>query len=75
MNKEAIQQSRSDDIFELMKRVRGEYEEMPGMCLTLPQARRILGLDQQICADILNSLIDRGFLRRTRDGRYIRSRS
>ena len=63
------------EIFEVIKRVRSEYEEMPGMCLTLPQARRLLGLDQHTCADIMDVLIDRGFLRRTRDGRYVRTES
>ena len=67
-------QSSQPDITALTRRVRGVYEEMPGMCLTLPQARRLLGLDQQICADILSTLIDRGFLRRTADGRYVRRR-
>ena len=73
MQTQDIQRALPAEIFDVIKRVRNEYEEMPGMCLTLPQARRLLGLDQRTCADIMNSLIDRGFLRRTRDGRYVRA--
>ena len=75
MGSQEVQHPLSVDLFEISKRIQGEYEEMPGMCLTLSQARRLLGLDQNICTAILDSLVDRGFLTRTRDGRYIRFRA
>jgi hypothetical protein len=75
MQTQDIQRALPAEIFDVITRVRNEYEEMPGMCLTLPQARRLLGLDQHTCAEIMNLLTDGGFLRRTRDGRYVRRES
>ena len=53
-------------------RVRAEFEEMPGLTLTVPQASRLFGLDQDVCRRI--DAVDRaGRRRRTcaqrRDGR------
>jgi hypothetical protein len=59
-------------IRELTRRVQAEYAEMPGLSVTLAQARLLLGIDEQICAAVLKALIDRGVLRRTAQGRYIR---
>jgi len=64
--------SDADAIRALTRRVRAEYAEMPGLSVTLAQAQRLLGIDRQTCADVLNSLIDRRFLRRTTQGRYVR---
>jgi hypothetical protein len=50
-----------------------EYLDMPGLRLTPEQAQRLWGLDRDTCADLLNSLIEIAFLRRTRDGRYARA--
>jgi len=57
----------------LLARVRGEYLEMPGLRLTLDQARRLWGLEPQTCRDVLSTLIDDGFLACGSDGRYARS--
>jgi hypothetical protein len=54
----------------LMCRVRAEFDEMPGLSLTLPQARRLFGLPLDVCDRILNSLADEGLLRRRLDGRF-----
>ena len=43
-------------------RVRSEFEEMPGMCLTLHQASRLLGLDSITCEQLLGKLVAEGFL-------------
>lgn len=56
----------------LIDRVRNEFLEMPGLKLTLAQAARFLCLDSSTCCDVLQSLIDSGFLRRI-DGSYIRN--
>ena len=55
-------------------RVEGEYREMPGLNLTLPQAARLLGLDQNTCERVLAILIERRVLKRTSNGTYVRRR-
>lgn len=44
---------------------------MPGMRLTLLQARRLWGLDVITCASALASLESAGFLAKTREGAYV----
>ena len=53
-------------------RVEGEYREMPGLCLTLPQAARLWGWDQSTCERVMATLIERRVLKRTLNGTYIR---
>lgn len=57
---------------DLTRRVRAEYSEMPGLSVTLPQAQRLLGIDRETCAVVIRTLVDRKFLRRTHQGRYVR---
>jgi len=57
---------------EVLRRVQGEFLEMPGLRLTEPQARRLWGLDAASCAALLDALIDAKFLFRTRDGAFMR---
>ena len=64
------QQPPLDDV---LRRVQGEYLEMPGLRLTLPQAQRLWGLDQAACDTLLGALVDAKFLFRTRDGAFVRS--
>lgn len=54
----------------LLRRVRGEYREMPGMRLTFEQAMRLWNLDRQACANVLNSLVASRFLQIDTTGRY-----
>jgi hypothetical protein len=56
----------------LVRRVVNEFNEMPGLSLSLSQASRLLGLAQDACARILVRLIDEGRLRRDFAGRYIK---
>ncbi len=58
---------------EVLLRIRCEYLEMPGLRLTVDQARRLCGVDAETCARILDALVDAGFLSRGRDSRYSRS--
>jgi hypothetical protein len=58
----------NDDV--LMRRVRGEYREMPGMRLTVDQAMRLWTMDRETCADVLSSLVAAHFLERDCNGRY-----
>jgi len=55
----------------LIRRVRAEYAEMPGLQLTTAQAARLLGLSQADCVTLLSDLVAEGFLLHTR-GRYLR---
>ena len=57
---------------DVLRRVQGEFLEMPGLRLTEPQARRLWGLDGASCAALLRSLVDANFLFQTRDGAFMR---
>lgn len=50
--------------------MRGEYVEMPGLCLTLPQAMRLWSLDREFCASALDALVNEGSLQLSSDGMY-----
>jgi hypothetical protein len=56
----------------LLDRIRGEYLEMPGLRLTIPQALRLWGLPPDVCEYALARLVEDGFLRQTVDGRFVR---
>jgi hypothetical protein len=55
---------------EMLRRICGEYLEMPGLRLQPEQARRLWGLDAQTCSRLLQALVDQGFLCRRADGTY-----
>ena len=57
---------------EVLRRVKGEYLEMPGLRLTIAQAQRLWGLDRAVCDALLGTLVDAKFLFRTRDGAFVR---
>ena len=57
---------------EVLRRVQGEFLEMPGLRLTEAQACRLWGLDAAMCSALLSALIDSRFLFRTRDGAFMR---
>lgn len=54
----------------LTRRVCSEFEEMPGLALTLAQAVRLFGIPRDVCHRVLTQLVERGQLRRTFDGRF-----
>lgn len=56
----------------LLNRVRGEFIEMPGLQLTLPQASRLWGLDQYTCQSVIDALVEASFLRWTPRGTIVR---
>ena len=64
--------SASQNLHELLHRVECEYREMPGMCVTASQAQRLWGIDATTCAFVLSTLVERGVLRRTPRGTFIR---
>jgi hypothetical protein len=55
-----------------LQRVCCEFLEMPGLHLTCKQAQRLWGLDEPICFQLLECLVDAGFLRRHGEGIYAR---
>lgn len=50
---------------QLLRRIWGEFSEMPGLRLTQAQARRLWGLDEETCTRILDLLVETKFLCRT----------
>ena len=59
-------------IQDVVRRVRGEFLEMPGLRLTAQQARRMWRLDETACDAVLGALVDARVLAKTRDGAFMR---
>jgi hypothetical protein len=59
-------------IQDVVRRIRGEFLEMPGLRLTAQQARRLWRLDETACDAVLGALVDARFLAKTRDGAFVR---
>jgi hypothetical protein len=57
----------------LLSRVCAEFIEMPGLQLTFDQARRLWGLESNICQQVIEDLVSCGFLRRTASGSVTRA--
>jgi hypothetical protein len=55
----------------LLRRVRGEFTEMPCLSLTVPQAMRLFNLREDICRRILAALVSDGVLWERDDNRYV----
>ena len=60
---------------DLLRRIRGEFMEMPGLRLTARQAQRLFGLDGLLCDAVLTVLQDETFLSRTKDGQFVLMRA
>ena len=58
---------------EMIRRICGEYLEMPGLGLKREQARRLWHVDDEFCGELLDFLVESRFLRRKSDGRYVRA--
>jgi len=59
----------------LLNRIESEYDEQPGLCVTPQQAQRLWGLDGPTCRAVLTTLEEAHVIQRTKDGRFVRSRS
>ena len=59
-------------LHELIQRIEGEYREMPTLSVTAAQAERLWGLDSMTCGFVLMTLIQRGVLKRTASGTFVR---
>jgi len=56
----------------MLTRIRAEYLEMPGLRLTVEQARRLCGVDRALCQMVLDALVNEKFLCVKSDGAYAR---
>jgi hypothetical protein len=56
-----------------LERIRAEYQEMPGLKLTLEQVQRLSGVDKAVCRQVLDALVNAKFLYLGTDGSYTRS--
>jgi hypothetical protein len=54
----------------LLRRIGGEFTEMPCLRLTRPQAQRLFGLRTDICERILTALVQQRLLVCDSNGRY-----
>lgn len=59
-------------IQEVVRRIRGEFLEMPGLRLTPEQASRLWRLAESACEKVLGVLVADRFLAKTRDGAFVR---
>jgi hypothetical protein len=58
---------------EWLRRIRGEYLEVPGTSLTKIQMQRLWHLDAGTCDVVVDALVEAGFLKRTRFQGYVRA--
>lgn len=61
---------RSDNT--LRTRMEAEFREIPGLSVTVEQARRLWAMDHNDCRQALDELMAAGLLRCTTDGSYRR---
>jgi hypothetical protein len=54
----------------LVQRLRGEFREIPGLCLTPVEASRLFGMAPDACKRALIALVEDGLLDLRTDGRY-----
>ncbi len=54
----------------LVRRIRAEYLEMPGLRLTFRQLQRLCGVDETLCKEILDVLVSERFLDLKPNGTY-----
>ena len=57
---------------QLLTRIRAEFLEMPGLHLTLAQARRLWHVDEAACVAALDELVRAKFLTHHANGGYTR---
>ena len=53
--------------------VRAQFLESPGIRLTKSQVMRLCGLDDRVCLDVLDLLVQDNFLQLKPDGHYVRA--
>jgi hypothetical protein len=68
----AVADGAAMDLHRLVHRVKNEFNEMPGLQLTLPQAARLWGLDHEVSRLVIDALVEGSFLRWTPRGTVVR---
>jgi hypothetical protein len=58
---------------EVLRQLRAEYLEIPGLRLNTAQVRRLCGVERMICQTVLDALVAEKFLRVSLDRYYTRS--
>ena len=59
----------------ILRRIKAEFREMPGLRLTPAQATRLWGLDLDTCRTAIDTLVAAAFLRWTTAGAVTRTES
>ena len=59
-------------VYDAVQRLRGIFLEMPGTQLSMADATRLSGLERPVCRAVLQALEDSQFLKRRRDGIFMR---
>jgi len=54
-----------------IRRVRGEYHEMPGLRLTVGEASRLWHMAPDACETLLSALVEQRMLIRTKKGAFV----
>ena len=57
-------------LLKLTQQIREEFEDAPGLRITIDDASRLWGLDKKTCGHVLARLLATGFLARGVDERY-----
>jgi hypothetical protein len=63
------------EMMSIQRRVRVEYDEMPGLVLTIPQAARLWRLEMSVIEHVMASLVAADYLRQSPRGFVRRSLS
>ena len=74
VDRQHIQRTSTPEMSAILTSVRSEYLEMPGLKLTEAQAQRLWALDRNTCRAVLATLVERGFLKQSANGHYVRAR-
>jgi hypothetical protein len=61
------------DVELVTKRVQAEFEEMPGMTLTMRQASLLFGIERETCKAVVDRLVRTHYLKWTTSGAFTRT--
>ena len=61
------------DFHALVQRVKAEFNEMPGLRLTVPEATRLWGMERTLCLTVVEALVRTSFLRWGHGGTIVRA--
>jgi hypothetical protein len=61
------------DFHALVERVKAEFNEMPDLRLTVPQATRLWGMERTLCLTVVEALVRTSFLRWAHGGTIVRA--